>query len=152
MTMESVKKHISELGYGLEIIEFDKSTATVELAAKALGVEPGRIAKTMGIRLKEKDILILTNGDVRIDNRKFKDYFSEKARFISMDEIEEATGHPVGGVCPFGLVKPLDIYLDISLKEFDYVYPAAGSPNTCIKVNVEDLEEITGGIWADLCK
>lgn len=151
MTMESVKRHIDEGGFDLEVIEMDTSTATVELAANALGVEPARIAKTMGIRLKEKDILILAKGDVRIDNRKFKDYFKEKAKFIKSEEIEEATGHPVGGVCPFGLNKPLEVYLDNSLKIFDYVYPAGGSPNTCIKIDVDYLSEVTNGIWIDVC-
>lgn len=152
MTVESVRKNIEEAGYNLEIVEFDSSTATVELAAKTLGVEPARIAKTMAIRLKERDILILSKGDVKIDNRKFKDYFKEKARFIKPEDIMEATGHPIGGVCPLGLSKPLDIYLDISLKDFDYVYPAAGGPNTCIKIDVDYLYEIAKGIWIDVCK
>ena len=152
MTVKSVQKHIEEAGLDLEIIKMNTSTATVELAAKALGVEPARIAKTMAMRLKDRDILIITKGDMRIDNRKFKDYFKEKARFIKMEEIEEATGHPIGGVCPFGLAKPLNIYLDISLKEFDYVYPAAGGPNTCMKIDVDYLAETTKGIWIDLCK
>ncbi|MGN9164225.1 YbaK/EbsC family protein [Tissierellaceae bacterium HCP3S3_D8] len=152
MTIESVRKYIKENEYDLEIIEFDSSTATVELAAEALGVEPGRIAKTMAIRLKERDILILSKGDARIDNRKFKDYFKEKARFIKSEDLMEATGHPVGGVCPFGLNKSLDIYLDVSLKEFDYVYPAAGEANTCMKIDVDYLDEITRGIWIDVCK
>lgn len=152
MTVKSVQKHIEEAGLDLEIIKMNTSTATVELAAKALGVEPARIAKTMAMRLKDRDILIITKGDMRIDNRKFKDCFKEKAKFIKMEEIEEVTGHPIGGVCPFGLAKPLNIYLDISLKEFDYVYPAGGSPNTCIKVGVDYLSEITEGIWIDVCK
>lgn len=152
MTIESVKKHIKEAGLDLEIIEMDTSTATVELAAKALGVEPARIAKTMAIKLKDRDILILTKGDMRIDNRKFKDCFKEKAKFIKMEDIEQATGHPIGGVCPFGLIKPLDIYLDESLKQFDCVYPAGGSPNTCIKIDIDYLKEITNGTWIDVCK
>lgn len=152
MTVESVRNYIEEFGYDLEIVELDSSTATVELAAKALGVEPARIAKTMAIRLKERDILILSKGDVKIDNRKFKDYFKEKAKFINSEDLMEATGHPVGGVCPFGLIKPLDIYLDISLKEFDYVYPAAGEANTCVKIDVEYLSEITSGTWIDVCR
>lgn len=152
MTIESVKKHIEKEKLNLEVIEMDVSTATVELAAKALGVEPARIAKTMAIRLKEKDILILAKGDVRIDNRKFKDYFKEKAKFISPEDLMDATGHPVGGVCPFGLNKPLDIYLDISLKVFDFVYPAGGGPNTAVKIDVDYLSEVTNGIWIDVCK
>ncbi|MCF6464973.1 YbaK/EbsC family protein [Clostridium sp. Cult2] len=152
MTVKSVKKHIEEGELNLAIIEMDTSTATVKLAAKALGVQPGQIAKTMALRLKERDILIVAKGDVKIDNKKFRNYFKEKARFIKPDELEEATGHPVGGVCPFGLSKPLDIYLDISLKEFDYVYPAAGGINTCIKIEVDYLSEVTKGTWVDICK
>ncbi len=152
MTVESVKNHIEKAGLNLEIIEMNTSTATVELAANALGVEPARIAKTMAIRLKDRDILIIAKGDMKIDNRKFKDYFKEKVKFVRQEEIEDVTGHPMGGVCPFGLIKPLDIYLDISLEDFDYVYPAAGSPNTCIKIDVDYLSEVTKGIWIDVCK
>ena len=152
MTIESVKKHIENQGLDLKIIELETSTATVELAANALGVEPARIAKTMALRLKERDILIIAKGDVRIDNRKFKDNFSEKVKFIGADDLMEATGHPMGGVCPFGLIKPLDIYLDKSLKVFDFVYPAAGGINTCIKIDVNYLQEITEGVWVDVCK
>ncbi|WP_353095208.1 YbaK/EbsC family protein [Tissierella praeacuta] len=152
MTIESVKKHIEESKLKLEVIEMNTSTATVELAAKALGVEPARIAKTMALRLKDRDILIVAKGDVKIDNRKFKDYFSEKAKFISSEDLGASTGHPVGGVCPFGLIKPLDIYLDTSLKVFDYVYPAGGEINTCIRIDVDYLEEVTKGTWIDVCK
>lgn len=152
MTVESVQRQIEKEKLNLKIVEMDTSTATVELAASALGVEPARIAKTMAIRLKDRDILVLTKGDMRIDNRKFKDYFNEKAKFVKAEEIKEVTGHPIGGVCPFGLIKPLDIYLDISLKVFDYVYPAGGGPNTCIKVDVDYLSEITDGTWVDVCK
>ncbi len=152
MTIESVKKHIEEAGYNLNVIELEASTATVELAASALGVEPARIAKTMAFSLKDKNILILAKGDVKIDNRKFKDYFKEKARFIKPEEVMDITGHPIGGVCPFGLSNPLDIYLDISLQSFDYVFPAGGSPNTCIKITVDYLCEVTKGTWIDVCK
>lgn len=152
MSIESVKRQFKEQGLPLEVMELDTSTATVELAAAALGVEPARIAKTMAFRLKDRDILLLTKGDVKVDNRKFKDYFKEKARLISPEEVEEATGHPVGGVCPFGLSKPLDIYLDISLKVFDYVYPAGGGPNTAVKISVDYLGEVTKGVWVDVCK
>lgn len=152
MTVASVKKHIEEAGLDLKLIELDTSTATVELAANALGVEPARIAKTMALRLKDRDILIIAKGDVKIDNKKFKDCFHEKAKFISAEDLLDATGHPVGGVCPFGLNKPLNIYLDESLKVFDYVYPAGGGVNTCIKVDVDYLAEITNGKWIDACK
>lgn len=152
MTVESVRKQIEEEKLDIEVVELETSTATVELAAKSLGVEEARIAKTMALRLKDRDILIVAKGDVRIDNRKYKDYFKEKARFIKAEDIEEATGHPVGGVCPFGLSKPLDIYLDQSLKVFDHVYPAGGDTNTCIKIDVDYLGEVTKGIWIDVCK
>ncbi len=152
MTVESVKKQIQGENLKIEVIELDTSTATVELAAKSLGVEEARIAKTMALRLKERDILIVTKGDVKIDNRKFKDQFKEKARFISGDDIFEATGHHVGGVCPFGLSKDLDIYLDESLRVFDLVYPAGGSTNACIKIDVDYLAEVTKGNWVDVTK
>ncbi len=152
MTLESVKKHIENQGLNLKVLEMEESTATVELAANALGVEPARIAKTMALRLKERDILIVAKGDVRIDNRKFKDYFQEKPKFIGPDDLMEATGHPMGGMCPFGLNKELDIYLDQSLKIFDHVYPAAGEPNTCLRIDVDYLSEVTKGTWIDVCK
>lgn len=151
MTLESVKEHIENNKLNIDIYELKESTATVPLAAKALGVEEGMIAKSMAIRLKQEDILILAKGDVRLDNKKFKTIFKEKARFISAEDIFEATGHPVGGVCPFGLSKPLKIYLDESLKVYDYVYPAAGSPNACMKINVDYLREVTRGEWIDVC-
>lgn len=152
MTLESVKKHIENQGLNLKVLEMEESTATVELAANALGVEPARIAKTMALRLKERDILIVAKGDVRIDNRKFKDYFQEKPKFIGPDDLMEATGHPMGGMCPFGLNKELDIYLDQSLNIFDHVYPAAGEPNTCLRIDVDYLSEVTKGTWIDVCK
>jgi prolyl-tRNA editing enzyme YbaK/EbsC (Cys-tRNA(Pro) deacylase) len=152
MTIESVKKHIEEANLDLKLIELDTSTATVELAAEALGVEPARIAKTMALRLKNRDILIMAKGDIKIDNKKFKEYFHEKAKFINADDLEDATGHPVGGVCPFGLNNPLEIYLDQSLKIFDYVYPAGGGVNTCIKIDVDYLAKVSNGVWVDICK
>lgn len=152
MTVESVKKQIENENLDLQIIQMDKSTATVELAAQALGVEPARIAKTMAINLRERNIVIVAKGDVRIDNRKFKDFFNEKARFIKADQILEITGHPMGGVSPLGLKEEIDIYLDQSLKVFDYVYPAAGGPNTCMKIHVDCLAETTKGTWIDVCK
>ncbi|WP_461204912.1 YbaK/EbsC family protein [Clostridium sp. DL1XJH146] len=152
MSLESVKNYFTENNLDLKVIEFKESTATVELAAEALGVEPGQIAKTMAFRLKDRDILILSKGDARIDNKKFKEYFSTKAKMVKFEDVEEATGHPVGGVCPFGLIKPLDIYLDESLKQYEIVFPAGGSPNTAVKIEVEELAKITDGEWINLCK
>lgn len=152
MTLETVKKHIEDENIDVNILEMKESTATVELAAKALGVEPGRIAKSMAIRLKDEDIIIITKGDVKLDNRKFKDQFKQKAKFIKAEEILEVTGHPVGGVCPFGLKEPLKIYLDESLKIYDFVYPAAGDVNTCLKIGVEYLQQVTDAEWIDICE
>ena len=151
MTLESVREHINRDNLDIELYELKESTATVPLAAKAIGVEPGMIAKSMAIRLKEEDIIILAKGDVRLDNKKFKSIFREKARFISGEDIFEATGHPVGGVCPFGLSRKLKVYLDESLKIYEYVYPAAGSPNACMKISLEYLKEVTEGEWVDVC-
>ncbi|MCY6369964.1 YbaK/EbsC family protein [Clostridium ganghwense] len=152
MSLESVKKQFEEQNLDLEVIELDESTATVELAAKAIGVEPARIAKTMAFGLKDRDILIVSKGDAKIDNRKYKDFFNGKAKMLSFDKVAEVTGHPVGGVCPFGLETAMEIYLDNSLKEFDYVYPAAGSPNSAVKIALDKLEEVTKGSWVDVCK
>jgi len=152
MSIESVKKQFAEENLPLKVIEFDVSTATVELAAGALGVEPARIAKTMAIRLKDRDILLLSKGDLKLDNKKFKNEFKQKAKFIGFEEVSEVTGHPIGGVCPFGLEKPIQIYLDESLKDFDYVYPAGGGPNTAVKIDVDYLSEVTNGIWVDVFK
>ncbi len=153
MSLESVKKFFVENGYiDLNILEHEGSTATVELAAEAHGVEPALIAKTMAFGLKDRAILIVTKGDARIDNRKYKDCFHEKATMLNHEEVLEITGHPVGGVCPFGLKNPLDIYLDISMKEFEYIYPAAGSVNSAVKISPDRLQEVTSGTWVDVCK
>jgi prolyl-tRNA editing enzyme YbaK/EbsC (Cys-tRNA(Pro) deacylase) len=152
MSLESVKRQFAAEKLGLEVIELKTSSATVELAAAALGVEPGRIAKTMAFRMKERDILIIAKGDVRVDNRKFKECFGEKPKFLDAGEVQEITGHPVGGVCPFGLKQPLTVYLDNSLRQFDYVFPAGGSPNSAVRIAVARLEEVTGGTWVDVCK
>jgi prolyl-tRNA editing enzyme YbaK/EbsC (Cys-tRNA(Pro) deacylase) len=152
MSLDSVKRQFQEENFGLEVIEFEESSATVELAAQLLGVAPGRIAKTMAFHLKDRDILVLFKGDVRIDNQKFRACFGEKASLLKPEQVLEATGHPVGGVCPFGLKQPLQVYLDLSLQEFDYVYPAGGSHNSAVKISVSRLAEITGGNWVDVSK
>lgn len=152
MSVENVREDFKKRNINLEILEFNVSSATVELASKALGVEPGRIAKTMAFKIKDGDILIVAKGDVKVDNRKFKDTFGAKAKMLSSEEVLETTGHPVGGVCPFGLKNPLKIFLDQSLKEYDYVYPAAGTPSSAIRVDLKYLEDITNGVWVDICK
>lgn len=152
MSVQSVREYFKDNNLPLKIIETNEDTSTVEKAAKALGVEPDMIAKTLAFELKEKEILILTKGRAKTDNRKFKDYFKQKPKFVKFENVEKVTSHPIGGVCPFGLPKKLDIYLDISLKEFTTVYPAGGSPNSAVKIEVEYLAEITEGIWIDITK
>lgn len=152
MSIESVRAHFRTMDREEEILEFETSSATVELAAQALNVEPGRIAKTLAFKLKDREILLVTKGDMRIDNKKFKGQFKTKAKFLTFDEVLEKTGHPVGGVCPFGLDNPLEIYLDESMKVYDFVYPAAGSPNSAIKLAPYEIETITQGVWVDVCK
>ena len=150
MSVESVKMDIKKYGDKISFIEFKESTATVDLAAKALGTSPENIGKSLGIRLKDEDIIILVSGTRRLDNKKFKGVFKEKPRFIKAEDIIEATGHEVGGVTPFGLKKDLKVYLDESLRDLDLVYPAGGSPKTCLKIRLEDLGEILGNKWVDV--
>jgi len=151
MSLQSVRDFLADRNLDLPIIELDVSTATVALAAEAHGVEPGRIAKTLAFRLNgEHAILLVAAGDARIDNRKFKAALG-KGKMLQADEVVELTGHPVGGVCPFGLAHPLPIYLDYSLRDFDEVLPAAGTINSAIRISIEQLAEVTGGQWVDVC-
>ncbi|APH20346.1 YbaK/EbsC family protein [Clostridium botulinum] len=152
MSLEGVKKQFTDENLNLKILEFDESTATVELAAKALGVEPGQIAKTLAFNVKGENMLIVAKGDARIDNKKFKAYFNGKGKMMAPEVVLEVTGHAIGGVCPFGLENPINIYLDQSLKEFEKVYPAAGNANTAVEVTLDELEGITKGLWIDVCK
>ena len=152
MSLESVRAWLAEYAPDLPLIHVEASTATVETAAQALGVEPGRIAKTLAVRAGDHLFLIVARGDARLDNRKCKDEFGARPRMLGPEETFEVTGHPVGGVCPFGLKSPLPVYLDRSLKDFDTVYPAGGSLNTSVKVSPERLFEIVGTRWVDLCR
>lgn len=152
MSVESVRKFFEEKGMDLQIYELKDSTATVEEAAKAHGVEPARIAKTMAIRLKDRYIFVIMAGDSRLDNKKFKTYFKEKCAMVKLEDVEEVTGHPVGGVCAFGNPMKLETYLDEELKRFEYVYPAAGAPNASVKMTPESMQQVTDGIWVDLSK
>lgn len=151
MSIESVKRHFEAEKLNLTITEFETSTATVDLAAQALGVEPGMIAKTMALRLPDKDIILVAKGDTRLDNKKCKAAFGSKAKMIGFDEVEAVTGHPVGGVCPFGLAMPMEIYLDDSLKVYDVVYPAGGASNSAVRITPSELQTVTGGRWVDVC-
>lgn len=152
MGIASVKNQFQSENWDLSVIEFEVSTATVELAAEALGVEPGMIAKTMALRLPDRDIILVAKGDTRLDNKKCKAAFGTKARMISLEEVETVTGHPVGGVCPFGLIQPLAIYLDESLKVYDVVYPAGGTPSSAVRITPDQLEQVTSGQWVNVCE
>ena len=152
MSAQSVRAWIAENAPDLPIIEVESTTATVETAAAALNVEPGRIAKTLAVRTGDHLFLLVARGDARLDNRKTKNAFGARPRMLGADETLEVTGHPVGGVCPFGLKSPLPIYLDVSLKDFEIVYPAGGSLNTSVEVSTERLFELVADDWVDLCR
>jgi Cys-tRNA(Pro) deacylase len=152
MSVERVRAFFDENGLTYEIREFDISTENVERAAQALGVEPALIAKTLAFKTKDRGILIVMKGDARIDNRKFKEQFRVKAKMMPADEVLETTGHPVGGVCPFGLRKEMDVCVDESIRQFEKVYPAAGSLNSCIEITPDELSRVTGARWVDVCK
>jgi prolyl-tRNA editing enzyme YbaK/EbsC (Cys-tRNA(Pro) deacylase) len=152
MSLESVRAWLHAHAPDLPLIEVEESTATVETAAKALGVEPGRIAKTLAVRAGDHLFLLVTRGNARLDNRKCKDAFGARPRMLDAEETLELTGHPVGGVCPFGLKTPLPVYLDVSLQAFDTVYPAGGSLNTSVEVPTDRLFELVGERWVDLCR
>ena len=143
---------VNKITPDLPIIEVESTTATVETAAIALNVEPGRIAKTLAVRAGDRLFLLVARGDARLDNRKCKDEFGARPRMLGPEETLEVTGHPVGGVCPFGLKTPLPIYLDVSLQAFDVVYPAGGSLNTSVEVPTERLFDLVAERWIDLCR
>ena len=152
MSAESVRAWIAEHAPDLPIVETELSTATVDTAAMALGVEPGRIAKTLAVRVGDRTILVTARGDARLDNQKSKAEFGGRPRMLGAEETLELTGHPVGGVCPFGLATPLPVYLDVSLKAFDIVYPAGGSINTSVRATPERLFELVGERWVDVMR
>ena len=153
MSLERAKAYLAEKGYADHIIELEDSSATVQLAAQALGVEPGMIAKTMSFLIGEEAILILTEGTAKVDNRKYKDTFHMKAKMIPFEEVENWIGHAPGGVCPFGIKEGIKVYLDESLKQFDTVYPAAGNDHSAVKLTLAELEEVAGAAgWVNVCK
>jgi prolyl-tRNA editing enzyme YbaK/EbsC (Cys-tRNA(Pro) deacylase) len=152
MSAESVRRWIAQNAPDLPIIEVEGTTATVATAAEMLGVVPGRIAKTLAVRAGERTFLLVARGDARLDNRKCKDELGARPRMLGPEETLELTGHPVGGVCPFGLKTALPVYFDVSLKAFDVVYPAGGSTNTSVEVSVDRLFDLVGDRWVDLCR
>lgn len=153
MAIEAVKSYFVQFGRANDIVEHAKSTATVQEAAEALGVHPARIAKTLSFKVNDEPILVVAAGDAKIDNSKFKKHFSVKAKMLTPDEVLEATGHAVGGVCPFGLTTKVAVYLDHSLKRFSTVYPACGSSNSSIELNLQELEKFANAIaWIEVSK
>jgi prolyl-tRNA editing enzyme YbaK/EbsC (Cys-tRNA(Pro) deacylase) len=152
MSLESVRSFLAAKAPDIRVIELKSSTATVELAAEGHGVKPAQIAKTLSLRVGQQDLLVVIRGDARLDNKKSKLAFGGKVRMLGPEEVEVITGHPVGGVCPFGLVRPLPIYCDISLKEFDEVVPAAGSTHAALRINPLRMAELVGASWVDVCQ
>ena len=162
MSVEKVREYLSRWNKN-DIIEMDVSTATVELAAAALGVIPARIAKSISLRSTDKVsdaekagneiIMVVTAGDMKLDNKKFRAQFSIKPRMLNPEEVFEYTGHAIGGVCPFALPPTVKVYLDISMKRFQTVFPASGSGNSCVEVTMPELEEFSNSIgWVDVCE
>jgi prolyl-tRNA editing enzyme YbaK/EbsC (Cys-tRNA(Pro) deacylase) len=152
MSLESVRAFLAANVPEAAIIDQGRSTATVLEAAETLGVVPGQIAKTLSVRAGERAMLIVARGDARLDNRKFRDAFGVRPRMLGAEDTEALTGHPVGGVCPFGLATPLPIYCDRSLMDFAIVYPAAGSRTASVAIAPERLAELVGGAWTDVCR
>ena len=152
MSFEKAKAWLDARGFGDRVREFEVSSATVELAAAALGCEGARIAKTLSFKLSDGVVLIVAAGDAKVDNHKFKEKFHQKAKMLTPEQAVELVGHAVGGVCPFGVNDGVRVYLDESLRRFDIVYPACGSSNSAVKLTPEELCAASGGEWADLCK
>ena len=154
MSIEKVKEYFKQFGIEDKIIELSQSSATVELAAIALGCEGQRIAKTLSFLVEEKPILVVAAGDAKIDNKKYKTFFNAKAKMITFEEVEKYIGHAVGGVCPFGINPDVKVYLDDSLKRFNTIFPACGSSNSAIELTNDELEKYSSNFvsWVDVCK
>lgn len=153
MSIERVRAYFKEYGMESRILEFDVSSATVELAAAALHCEPERIAKTLSFMVDGHGILVVAAGDARIDNHKYKEQFHTKAKMLSREEAETLIGHAVGGVCPFAVNEGVDVYLDVSLKRFETVFPACGSSNSAIELTIPEMEKYSKPVgWVDVCK
>ena len=153
MAFEKAKEHLKKFGLDDNVMEFEVSSATVKEAAVAANCAEAEIAKTLSFLVEDKPILIVVAGDQKIDNSKYKAQFHTKAKMISFEDVEPLIGHAVGGVCPFGINEGVDVYLDESLKRFDVVYPACGSSNSAVKLNIGELEKASGYLdWIDVCK
>ncbi|MDR2068328.1 MAG: YbaK/EbsC family protein [Spirochaetaceae bacterium] len=153
MAIAQVKEHLKRWSRDKDIIEMEASTATVAAAAAALSVEPARIAKSISLKLGDKAVVVVIAGDMKLDNRKYKDHFAMKAKMLSPEETLNITGHAVGGVCPFGLPEGIDVFLDVSMRRFDTVFPACGSGNSAIELTMDELHEYSQNKgWIDVCK
>ena len=153
MSVEKVREYLKKFGVENRIVEFSVSSATVALAAEAIGCEAERIAKTLAFNVDGKCVLVVASGDAKVNNGKFKAFFGVKATMYPYDEVADVCGHAAGGVCPFALNDGVTVYLDQTLKRFDYVYPAAGSSNSVIKLKLSELEMLSGyKQWVDVCK
>lgn len=153
MSIERARAHLRRFERDGDILEYETSSATVELAARALGVEEARIAKSLSFRHSDGALLVVTAGDTRIDNKKFKSLFGVKPKMIATDEVGELVGHEVGGVCPFGINEGVEVYLDMSLQRFTTVFPACGSANSAIELSCEELQQLSAAkSWVDVCK
>jgi prolyl-tRNA editing enzyme YbaK/EbsC (Cys-tRNA(Pro) deacylase) len=153
MAVEKVKKYFEQFDMKDKVLEFDTSSATVELAAMAVGCEPKRIAKTLSFLIEDNCILIVTAGDAKVDNKKYKQQFSKKAKMVPFEDVERITGHGIGGVCPFAINEGVEVFLDESLKRFSTVFPACGSANSAIELSIPEMEKYTNyKEWIDVCK
>lgn len=153
MAIEVVREYLKQWEADKRILEFPVSSATVELAAQAVGCEPARIAKTLSFLVEDHAVLVVTAGDMKIDNAKYKGVFHTKAKMLHPEQVTELIGHAIGGVCPFGVKQGVEVCLDQSLRRFKTVFPAAGSSNSAIEVTMEELEKFSGSSrWVDVCK
>ena len=153
MSIDKVREYFKQFGMEDRVLEFDVSSATVDLAAEALHCEPCRIAKTLSFFVGDKPILIVTAGDAKIDNAKYKAYFGAKAKMLKFEEVEPVIGHTVGGVCPFAINDGVSVYLDVSLKRFTTVFPACGRDSSAIELTIPELEKYSAfTTWVDVCK
>ncbi|MDD6042603.1 MAG: YbaK/EbsC family protein [Eubacteriaceae bacterium] len=153
MAFDKAKEYLVERGYGDRVMEFDVSSATVELAAVAVGTEPEKIAKSLTFMVEGEPVMIICAGDAKIANSKYKGFFHTKAKMLTPEEVSTLIGHEIGGVCPFGINDGVKVYLDESLKRFDTIYPACGSGNSAVRLNNDELEKLSGSLaWLDVCK
>ncbi len=153
MAFDRANQYLTELGYGDRVKVFDISSATVELAAIAVGTEPARIAKSLTFLVDEKAVMVICAGDAKVSNSKYKAFFHTKAKMLTREQVSELIGHEVGGVCPFGINEGVSVYLDESLKRFDVVYPACGSDNSAVELTIPELEKTSGYLqWIDVCQ